>query len=68
MKVLDKFNLALFSVLILIISLIICLLSFGWLSLDLAKDGMDFLVKNTVANNIALGASIILILLSITIA
>lgn len=65
MKILDKFNLALFSVLILIISLIICLLSFGWLSLDLAKDGIDFLVKNTIANNIALGASIILILLSI---
>lgn len=65
MKFLDKFNLVLFSILILVISLIICLLSFGWLSLELALDGVEFLVTNTIANNISLGISIILILLAI---
>lgn len=65
MKFLDKFNLTLFSILILIISLVICLLSFGWLNLELALDGVIFLATNTVANNIALGISIILILLAI---
>ena len=65
MKILDKFNLVLFSILILVISLIICLLSFGWLSIDLALDGIKFLVTDTVANNIALGIAIVLILLSI---
>lgn len=65
MKFLDKFNLVLFSILILVISLIICLLSFGWLSLELALDGVEFLVTNTIANNVFLGISIILILLAI---
>lgn len=65
MKFLDKFNLITFSIIILVISLIVCLLSFGWLKLDLALDGVAFLVKNTIANNISLGISIILILLSI---
>ncbi len=65
MKFLDKFNLVLFSIIILILSLIICLLSFGWLNLGLALEGVAFLVTNTVANNIALVVSIILILLAI---
>jgi len=65
MKFLDKFNLALFSIIILVISLIICLLSFEWLDLNLAIDGIEFLVKDEIANNIALGVSIVLILLAI---
>ena len=65
MKLLDKFNLVLFSVLILVISLIVCFLSFGWLTMDLALDGVKFLITNTLANNIALGASIILMILAI---
>ncbi len=65
MKTLDKFNLVLFSIIILIISLAICLLSFGWLDLDLAVNGIESLVKNYTASNIALGVSIVLILLAI---
>ena len=65
MKFLDKFNLAIFSIIILVISLIICLLSFGWLELDLALDGVSFIVKNTIANNVSLGISIVLIILAI---
>ncbi len=65
MKFLDRFNLVLFSILILLISLIICLLSFGWLSLDLVLDGIESLVTNVVANNISLGIAIVLILLAI---
>ena len=65
MKFLDKFNLVLFSIIILVISLIICLLLFGWLGLDLAVDGISFLVRNTVASNVSLGVSIILILLAL---
>lgn len=64
MKFLDKFNLVLFSVIILVIALIICLLSFGWLNLSLVLNGIEFLVNNTLANNIAIAISIILILLS----
>ncbi len=65
MKLLDRFNLVLFSILILVISLIVCLLSFGWIAMGLAFDGVEFLITNTLANNIALGASIILMILAI---
>ena len=65
MKFLDKFNLVLFSIIILVISLIICFLSFGWLTMDLAFQGAEFLIKNTVANNITLGVSIISIILAV---
>ncbi len=65
MKGLDRFNLVLFALLILVISLIICVLSFGWLSLDLTINGIKFLITNTLACNITLGISIILIVLSL---
>jgi len=65
MKFLDKFNLVVFSIIILTISLIICLLSFGWLELKLVLEGLTFLVRDVVANNILLGTSVVLILLSI---
>ena len=65
MKFLDKFNLALFSIIILIISLIICLLSFGWLEFSLALKGIAYITTNKVASNVSLGISIVLILLAI---
>ncbi len=65
MKFLDKFNLVLFSIIILIISLVICILTFGWLNIDLALDGITFLVQDSVASNIMLGISIVLILLAV---
>ena len=58
MKGLDKFNLILFSIIILIISVLVCFL-------QLAYNGISFLVENSVAGNISLGLAIILILLSI---
>ncbi len=65
MKFLDKFNLVLFSIIILVASLVMCLLSFGWISLDLAVEGVEFLVENSVASNVTLGVSIVLILLAV---
>ena len=65
MKFLDKFNLVVFSIIILTISLIACLLSFGWLELKLALESITFLVVNETANNILLGISVVLILLAI---
>lgn len=65
MKGLDKFNLILFSIIILIISVLVCFLQFGWIDVILAYNGISFLVENSVAGNISLGLAIILILLSI---
>lgn len=65
MKIIDKFNLVTFSIIILILSLVICVLSFGWLDLDLATDGISFLITDSVANKVSLGVAIVLILLAI---
>ncbi len=65
MKIIDKFNLVLFSIIILIISLLICILAFGWIDLNLLISGISFLATNTIAGKIVLGVAIVLILLSI---
>lgn len=65
MKGLDKFNLILFSIIILVLSILGCFLQFGWINIELATDGISFLLENTVASNITLGLAIILILLSV---
>lgn len=65
MKALDKFNLVLFSIIILVISLLICFLQFGWIDINSAHNGTSFLVENSTAGNISLGLAILLILLSI---
>ena len=65
MKVLDKIGLALFSTLILIISIITCLLIFGWLDIDWIYSVVDTAIHNQVISNILLVLSIIFILLSV---
>ena len=65
MKGLDRFNLILFSIIILVLSILGCFLQFEWINIDLATDGISFLLENTVASNITLGLAIVLILLSV---
>lgn len=65
MKFLDKFNLILFSMIILIISVITCMLAFGWLDLNSILSGIRVLVKDSVASAITLGTSLVLIVLAI---
>lgn len=65
MKGLDKFNLVLFSIIILVISLLICFLQFGWINAISTYSGIRLLVENSTAGNISLGLAIVLILLSI---
>lgn len=65
MKGLDKFNLILFSIIILVISLLICFLQFGWIDIISAYNGICSLVENSTVGNISLGLAIVLILLSI---
>ena len=65
MKILDKIALVIFSCIILILSICTCLIVFGWIDLNsvytIIKDGLD----NSVAVNITLGVSIVLMLLAI---
>ena len=65
MKIIDKFNLALFSIIILVISLVICILGFGWLDYNLAIDGITHVVTDDVASKVLIGICIVLIMLSI---
>ena len=63
MKILDRIGL--FSSLMLIISIIVCLMIFGWLSVDLVHELVVMAINDSVSSNIMLGLSIAFILLAI---
>ena len=65
MKILDRIGLALFSSLMLIISIIMCLMIFGWLSVDLVHELIVMTINDNLSSNIMLGLSIAFILLAI---
>lgn len=65
MKILDRIGLALFSTLILILSVILCLVIFGWINVNLIEDILEVAIQNQVTSNILLALSIIFILLAI---
>lgn len=65
MKFLDKIGLIIFSNLILIISIILCLLIFGWLDLDTVHIFATAALNDSLTSNIILTLSVIFILLAI---
>ena len=65
MKVLDKIGLIIFSNLILIISVILCCMVFGWLSPDTVYDITKIALMDPITTNVTLVISIICILLAI---
>lgn len=65
MKILDRITLALFSMIILIISIVLVLLMFGLISFTTIATIYSQIVANEVATNITLGVSIVFILLAI---
>lgn len=65
MKVLDKINLVIFSIVILITSMVTCVVIAGWLEIDLVFDIIRAVVYNDVGMWITLVVSIILILLAL---
>ncbi len=65
MKLIDKIGLKIFSILALILSVIMCVLIFKWVSLDTINSIIHSALNNEVASNIILAVSIIFILLAI---
>lgn len=65
MKILDKISLTLFSLLILIISIVCCLLVVGWLNLEYIGTIFTAILNNQIYSNITLGVCIVLSLLAI---
>lgn len=65
MKVLDKIALVLFSSIILIASVLLSFMIFGWIHLEVVNICIKELLNNQTACNITLGVLVVLILLSI---
>ena len=65
MKVIEKIALIIYSNIILIISVIACLLVFGWLDIDIVQSLIRTLIISETSSKIILGVSIVFILLSI---
>ena len=65
MKTLEKITLIIYSNIILILSIILCLLIFGWLDIDVAGRVVEGMVSGGTITNIVLAVCVIFILLSI---
>jgi len=65
MKALDRIILGIFSNIILIIGLIICLVLFGWLNLDILGMFTNKILANSIVSNIVLVVTIICMLLAV---
>ena len=65
MKILEKITLIIYSNLMLILSIILCLLVFGWLDINLLGDIVTKVLTGSTSSNIVLGVSVLFILLSI---
>ena len=65
MKILEKITLIIYSNIMLILAIILCLLSFGWLDIDVVGDIVKGAIQGEVTGNIILGISVLFILLAI---
>ncbi len=65
MKIIEKIALIIYSNLVLIISIIACLLIFGWLDIDIVQSLIKTLIISETSSKVILGISILFILLSI---
>lgn len=65
MKILEKIALIIYSNIMLILSIIVCLLIFGWLDMSIAGDFVYKILVGETSSKIVLGLSIAFILLSI---
>ena len=65
MKFIEKLTLIIYSNIILILSIIACLLIFGWLDINVVQNLVKNLLLYGTSSRIILGVSIVFILLSI---
>ena len=65
MKFLDKVSLVIFSIIIFVLSIAMCLIVFGWVDLNAAYSMLKDGLQNAVVSNSILGVSVLLMLLSV---
>ena len=52
MKFLDRLALAVFSIIIFVLAVLLCLVLFGWFDVELITSALNYLKSNTVATNV----------------
>ena len=65
MKFLDRLALAIFSIIIFVLAVLLCLLMLGWFDVELVINALQYLKSNEIASNITIGLSVVLLLLSL---
>ena len=65
MKILDKIGLAVFSIIILISSIVLCIILAGWADAIVIADAIEAISESVMATNITIGVAIIFMLLAI---
>ena len=65
MKILEKLTFIIYSYVILIISVLACLLVFGWVDIDLVGEVIKGVIVSSTWGKVILGVSVVFILLSI---
>ena len=65
MKFIEKITLIIYSIIMLILSVIACLLVFGWIDIDVVQNLVKDLILYGTSSKIILGVSIVFILLSL---
>mgnify|MGYP000030007667 FL=1 len=65
MKLIEKIILVIYSIIMLILSLIFCLLIFRWADINLVQNSIMNVLNNTIYSSIALAICVIFILMSI---
>ena len=65
MKFLDRLALAIFSIIIFVLAVLLCLLMIGWFDVELVMSALQYLKSNEIASNVTIGVSLVLLLLSL---
>ena len=65
MKFIEKLSLTIFSIIMLALSVINCLLVFGWLRLSTMNMAIEKVIDSTTYSNILLAVSVVFILLAL---
>lgn len=65
MKFLDRLALAVFSIIVFVLAVLLCLMMFGWFDAELIISALNYLKGNEIATNVTVGVSVVLILLAL---
>lgn len=65
MKFLDRLALAVFSIIVFVLAVLLCLMMFGWFDAELIISALNYLKANEIATNVTIGVSVVLILLAL---